>query len=630
VTAAEPDKAAGTAVFLAALLGLALFAAAVDGGTYALIPRGETFVLAWWNLALALALGLSPRARPTRASLIALAPWLGLVMWLTASLLWTESRGRTSVELARVLGLGAVLLGISLSFRGREWILAAAAVAVAAFAVCAVAFTSRVAPGLLTNPLAGTEVRRLSFPLNYWNALGCWSSMTVAMGLSWSVHAERRPVRAAALGGVCLASTVAYLSYSRSAAAGVALGAVAVIALSRHRWLAAAHTIVLAAGTAAMIAVIRGEPAIARGTGGEGGGAVALALALAMAGCGAAAYGLSHTHLGELRTPRRRTRAVLIGAAVTATVALVSVGPALADRAWDSFHRPTPAVTGDPALRLTTLGGTRGALWGAAVDGFSRHPLGGTGAGTYEFVWNRDQRRTYFVRDAHSLYFESLVELGLPGALLIVAVLTVLLLAVGRRALRVGDPRGAGAAVGCTAAFLVFCVAAGVDWMWESTAVTALALAAAATVAAAGAGAPVRWRLRRRLVAGGIAMLALAVQLPVLTSALQVRSSQRAWRAGDVDEAISRATTAIQVAPWATGGYLQRALLLERLGMTRGAAVDARRVVARERTNWQNWLILARIEAERRNVRAAVAAVRRAAALNPRAPLFRPARRSRR
>jgi tetratricopeptide (TPR) repeat protein len=113
------------------------------------------------------------------------------------------------------------------------------------------------------------------------------------------------------------------------------------------------------------------------------------------------------------------------------------------------------------------------------------------------------------------------------------------------------------------------------------------------------------------------------MQLPVLGAAIQVQASQREVRAGDFDGAASSATSAIQIAPWAASGYIQRAVLLERLGLGARAAADARRATQREPTNWNHWLILARIEAERGRIGAAVADARRAAALNPRAPLFR-------
>lgn len=343
--------------------------------------------------------------------------------------------------------------------------------------------------------------------------------------------------------------------------------------------------------------------------------------------CPLAALLTRRAGLETRRTPRRAARAAILVAGVIAVLAAAAAGPALANRAWESFHRPTPSLTGDPVQRFATLGGTRRALWSAALAAFADHPLGGTGAGTFEFVWNRDPHRAYYVRDAHSLYLESLAETGLPGALLVLVVVGSLLAAAVRVALK--EPDAGGAAAGAAAALLVFCVCAGVDWMWESTAVTAMAVALGGLAAAAGARPSGPLGARRRVPATIVAALALGVQLPVLAAAVQVRVSQRATRAGDVEAAVSAATTAVQVAPWAASGYAQRAVVLERFGLGAPAAADARQATDREPTNWEHWLVLARIEAERRRIGPAIAAARRAAALNPRAPLFAATKRSR-
>ena len=624
---AATDSRPWRAASLAALPALGLFSAALGGGAYGLIARSEVFVLVWWTLLFGLTFALLPRARPTRTMTIAVACWLLLAGWTALGLQWTESSERTFIEVARVLGLAGAVLAIGVTFRDDEWRLAVAAVAVAAAGVCALAMTSRLAPALLDDPLSSAGlVRRLSFPLNYWNALGCWSAMTVTLSLAWSAHARAWLPRGAALAGACLAGSVLYLTYSRSAAAGVLIGVVVVVALSRHRWLAAVHALVALAGTGVIILAIRSAPAIAQGTGGEGGGKVAIVAGFVFLACPVAALLTSRLRIETWRAPRQSVRAAMIAAAVVAVLAAAATGPALANRAWQSFHRPTPSLTGDPALRLGTLGGTRHALWSAALDGFAEHPLGGTGAGTYEFVWNRHPHRAYYVRDAHSIYLESLAELGLPGALLLLGALGSLLAAAVGSALR--QEGAAGPAV--AGALVVYCICAGVDWMWESTAVTAMALALGALAAASGSRPAAPLLARRRAAVAVAALLGLGIQLPVIASAVQVRTSQQAARAGDADKAIAAATTAVQVAPWAATGYSQRALVLERLGLGGRAAADARRAADREPTSWRHWLVLARVEAERGRIRQAVDAARRAAALNPRAPLFaeqkRPAR----
>ena len=627
--AVKADNRSWDAVCLAGLAGLGLVATALSGGAYGVIARSETFVLLWWTLVLGLTFALLPRARGTRTMTVTLVGWSLLAGWIALSLLWTESQERTFIELARVLGFTGIVLAAGVCFRGNEWRVAVAAVTAAAVGVCAIAMTSRLAPGLFDNPLTRAGLlRRLAFPLNYWNALGCWSAMTVALSYAWSVHARTWAARGIALAGMCLAASVVYLTYARSATAAIVIGVVAVVMLSRRRWLATAHALVALAGTGIIIGAIRAAPEVARGTGGAGGGTVAMIAGLVFLACPLAALLTRRAGLETWRTPRRAARVALATAGLVVLFAAVVAGPALASRAWHSFNRPTPSLRGDPVHRFGTLGGTRRALWSAALDAFGEHPIGGTGAGTFEFDWNRGPHREYYVRDAHSLYLESLAELGLPGTLLVLAALGCLLAAALRPALREQD--AAGAAIGAAAALLVYCVCAGVDWMWESTVVTATAVALGGLAATAGARPARALGGRRRVAAAIVAAIALAVQLPVLAAAVQLRTSERAARAGDTDHAVSAATAAVEVAPWGASAYAQRALVLESLGLGARAAADARRATRREPTNWSHWLVLARIEAERGRVGPAIAAARRAAALNPHSPLFaappRPAR----
>ncbi|HEY7074331.1 MAG TPA: O-antigen ligase family protein [Solirubrobacteraceae bacterium] len=522
-------------------------------------------------------------------------------------------------------GYIGLVLAVGWVVAGRAWRAAAAAVAVAGAAVCVVALVSRLAPDLFTNPVRAAGVaQRLSFPLNYWNAVGCWAAMTVALTLAWSAHAVRRPMRGLSLAGTSAACAVAYLTFSRSAIAGVLIAVVAVVALSQHRWLAAAHALVVGGATTGIVLTIRATPAIERGTGGAGGGKVGAVILSAAAVCLVAPLLTERLGLERVRLPARRTRQILLTGIVGVVAAGVLVGPALANRALKSFEAPTPAITGDPAQRLTTLGGTRGTLWRVALDAFERHPLTGTGPGTYEFFRNRDPHGSFFVRNAHSLYLENLAELGILGALLVITALAALLAGAVRTTLRAQDPATRGAAAGAAAALIVFCVTAGVDWMWQSTAVTLMALAAGTLAANAGGRGPApRRTLARRLPVTLLSAGALVVQLPVLGAAIQVHASQSDVRARAFGAATSAATTATQLAPWAASGYEQRALVLEQIGLGAQAAADEERAVAREPTNWQHWLILGRIEAERGRVRAAVADARRAEALDPHDLLFR-------
>lgn len=611
---------------LAALLGGAVVAVALRGGSYGPIPRGETFVLILWVLALGLALGLLPARRLPRPAWLAVGALVALAGWTAIGLAWTESAERTVGEVARTLGLAALLLLVVWTFGGRGWAAAVLALTAAAIAVIAVALASRLAPDLVSSPLTTAGLyRRLGYPLNYWNALGVWSTMTVALSLAVSIHAPVRWMRGVALGGACLAIPVAYLTYSRTAAITIALALIGVVALSRRSWQAAANGALAALGGGLVILVIRAHPEIANGRGSAGAEVVAEAVVLVVGLCVLVGIsGLTERAAG-FRLPHRVATGALAAAAVIGLAGAVAVGPALADRVWTSFEqRNESTAVRDPAERLGNLSGVRRDLWVVGLKAFRDHPLGGTGGGTYEFVWNRDARRDTPVRDAHSLYIETLAERGLPGLLLLVTALVAILVAGLRAALAQRDEARAGMAGGCVVGFAVFCISAGVDWMWELTAVAVLGLACAGLACAAGAGdAPVALRRDARAVAAVAALACLLVQLPVLMSASEVRSSRRAIAQGRVDDALAAADTAIGVQPWGASGYLQRALVLERAGALAFAARDAAKATTKEATNWQTWLILGRIEAERGRVKPALRAARRARDLNPRSPLFR-------
>jgi hypothetical protein len=612
---------------LAAVLGLGVLVVALRGGSYDEVARSETFVAVWWIAALALGFGLVPLTRWSPALRIAVAALVGLAAWTALGLLWTGSAERTVGEATRVIGYAGLVMLVASSFGDRDRPLVAGVLTAVGGGVCALALASRLMPEVLSSALgrSGYAASRLDYPFNYWNSLGCWAAMTLALALAASVHAASRWVRGAAIAIAAVAPVVAYLTYSRTALISVAVSCVLVVALSSRRWLAAANAAVATAAAAAIVLAIRAEPEIARGTGTAGRPTVLLAIAVAVGLAVLAVTVGPRDRLARHRVPSHLwRRRILPGIAAVAVLLGVLFGPALASRAWDSFQRPETPLGADPAQRLTSLGGTRSAQWKVALSSFEHHALHGIGAGTFEFAWNQDSRRTGHVVDAHSLYLEALAELGWPGGILIVGALGALLLAALRAATRGSEGPARGAAVGCAAAFAVFCLTAGVDWMWESTAITLMALALGA-LAAAG---PVAWaaRLRWPLRVGAAALGAVVViaQLPALVAGVQVRTSQESAASGRLADAVVQASAAARTEPWGADDQLQLALALERIGRLADASAAARRAVEREPQNWELWLVAGRIDAERGRIRAALKAIGRARALNPRSPLFQP------
>ena len=128
-------------------------------------------------------------------------------------------------------------------------------------------------------------------------------------------------------------------------------------------------------------------------------------------------------------------------------------------------------------LAAQLAGANRPHYWHVAWKEYTLNPLTGSGAGTFDSYWLHYRPISSFARDAHSLYVETLAELGPLGLALVVLALAVPLLGLRRH----GDPLLAAAGAG----YAAFVVHAAVDWDWELPAVTLTGLACGAALLAA-------------------------------------------------------------------------------------------------------------------------------------------------
>ena len=164
----------------------------------------------------------------------------------------------------------------------------------------------------------------------------------------------------------------------------------------------------------------------------------------------------------------------------------------LSDR-WEEFKQPAGPEDANTAERFESASGNgRYQYWQAAVDANATDPLIGIGPGTYEYFWAEDGSLPGFVRDAHSLFFETLAELGIVG-LLLIGGLVFGVVGVRRRrrssALKESTRPWLAAA---TAACIAFAAAAAIDWVWELAVIPVvfLLLAAGPALRAAPSAAP--------------------------------------------------------------------------------------------------------------------------------------------
>ena len=595
------------------------------GGSYDIVAFEEQGLVIWWIVAIGFALGLLPRARPSRATLLLWGALAAYTAWTALSLLWTQSAELTTVEIARSLDyLGLVVLAACLLTRD-SWRSALAGLGFAALLVCVMALGTRLMPGVfgVDHLSRSLGADRLSYPFGYWNAVAAWGVMCIAMALTWSAHDASRVRRATTLGLVPVAGAMTYITYSRQGAIGAAIAVIIVLAVSRHRLTALAHMAVAAAGTGLVILAIRAHTQIAQGTGTGGAGTVIVVLLLACAVAAGTALLTRSVRLDEWRAPVGLRRPLAIGVGVVVVAAGAAVGPHLASRAWHSFTRVTfVGPQTNPTARLTTLAGGRYRVWKAAINAFDAHPADGTGAGTFEFWWNQHATTPEFTRDAHNIWLENMAELGFPGLLLIVAVAAGALgLAITARA-RARRGASAGAAAAVVALMLVYLLHATIDWMWESTAVTVLALGAVAAVGARLGGRPrhLRVPVRAALVVGAGA--AAFLQLPGVMSTNDIRSSQAAERVGNAGAALSAARDAVSAEPWSASAREQEALVLETGGQLSQAKHEESLAVSDEPTNYAHYLIRSRIDAELGQLVAAVRDYGRTYQLRPQSILF--------
>jgi hypothetical protein len=599
---------------------------ALRGGSYDIVPRHEEAIAVWWILVLGWAFGILPRAKPPRSAAIPIVALLLLALWTAISLSWTSSDERTYLELARFGHYAGVLLLIWSLVTRDNWRAVAGGVLFGSVAVSALAMASRLDPSAFpTNYITlRFEINRLSYPFNYWNAVGAWTVMSMAMALAWSAHTRNVFIRAACLAAVPIAGTAAYVTYSRAAVIDAVIALFLVIALSRNRWVAFIHALGAAGGAALAISTVRGHHEIVEATGNKGAGLVLLALIGGAAICAAVAVATWYAKGDSWRLPKRPAQIAVVTGILALAIVVPAAGHNTISSRWHEFrHEENTSDTADPAQRLSHLNGNRYFIWRSAWDAFKDKPVKGLGAGTYEFWWDQ-QGGAEFIRDAHNLYIEELGEQGIFGGVLIVLMLGAILWGGLRARSRLsGDDVGLNA--GLLAAFGVFLFAAGVDWIWESTAVGMLGVIAGAV--AAGALAEPRVRAPRALFRAPVVVLGIVValiQLPSLASTTATRKSQHQFSKDQTEAALASANDAVQAEPWAASPYVQRALVEESMDQLTAARNDLLRAQGKEPLNWRQPLLLARIDAERGDADAALADYKRAKQLRPKGVYVNP------
>jgi hypothetical protein len=320
----------------------------------------------------------------------------------------------------------------------------------------------------------------------------------------------------------------------------------------------------------------------------------------------------------RVRVPALARRAYAAGLVLVCFAVLIAVfahygsPPTLARKAYHSFTSAPPAATGSVNKRLFSLSSTgRARQWRVAWDDYMAHPLLGSGAGTYEQQWLRRRPDRSKVINAHSLYLETLAEVGPIGlALLLTALGLPLFAAIGIRA-RPAVPAACGA-------YVAYLVHAGVDWDWEMPGVTLAALfCGSALLVAARRGASVV-RVPKAFRIGALAMTGVLASLALIGLAgnAALSAADRAASDAKPGRAEAEARNATRWAPWSSAPWQQLAAAQLAQGEQALARESLAKAIAKDSHNWRLWYELSLISTGRRRARALAEAAR----LNPLQP----------
>ena len=427
--------------------------------------RDGGYFIASWGVACIVLLGiLATAALMLRSSLgglpgmVALAGWGLLAAWQGLSSLWADepsaAMSAMSLTLLYAAAFGLVLVASDGAFTLRRLLELSLLVAV-------VVGVSSVGQRLLPDVLPGAESGgRLATPISYWNTL----ALAFAFGLVLSVGLGGDATRAPWLRALCAAPAPLFalgilFTQSRGALLVTVVGLALLVAVAPGRLTTVWAALVAGLVSVPLMAYANDQPSLRAENVLEqphaaAGARVALALLVAAAVCAAASLYVGA--IARLLAEPRRARiagVVVAGCALLVVVGALAARPpeggpvTWADRQFDSFRTFDPGARDDAQSvsdRLVVAAGSgRWQNWSVAWHEFEDSPAAGTGAGDYRFRWTQFRDIDISVRNAHSLYLETLGESGIVGLLLLLTPLAAVGLAIGL-ALAAGAPPALG------------------------------------------------------------------------------------------------------------------------------------------------------------------------------------------
>ena len=555
----------------------------------------------------ALALGLAAVAAAAAALHVVPAPALdlptgaflgclfGLAVWMGLSTLWSLSPNLTWGYTNRTLVYAAfALLGVLLAAilpRPGETVARAAAVLLGL--VLGWALLAKCVPALYGDY---GRIARLRAPLGYWNELALLGDVAVPVALWLAAPRGRRAVVRAAGALLLYAAVVTLLlTYSRFGVLLAVAAAAGWVLLDRDRvesLVAAALAAAAGAGAFGVAYALPGitkdgQPHATRVHDGWVFGLVVLALGAVVFG---AALALARAETRRPLAPGRRRQVERMAAlaAVLAVMAAIALSAAFVSRIWHEFTNPVSSqISSSSPNRLGSLNSSnRWRWWTEEWSAFTGHPLGGTGAGTFQLTDLRLRSSPLTTEEPHNTPLQLLGETGIVGFLLYAGAAAAAALGIVRARRRAsGGELAAVTALGVgLAAFLVHTV---VDMDWNYVATCGPLLLVAGAVVGRRAPEPAAARSRHPLLAIGAVLFALGAVYSLAAPWL----SDRQLASATTIAGFKRAHT---YNPLSTLALSEWATLEDATGNLRQAQKLYRQEVSLEPENGSTWYDLGR------------------------------------
>jgi hypothetical protein len=347
-----------------------------------------------------------------------------------------------------------------------------------------------------------------------------------------------------------------------------------------------------------------------------------LATLVCVLGVGIVRYLLDEP-LARVRVPSVRWRVMAPVLVAVTVIVLLAVNPAAR---VDEFTSPSEVASAAPGQGhlLSSGGSDRYQYWKAAVDAFASRPVTGIGAGNYQLYWNAHPQVALPLVNAHSLYLETLAELGVVGLALVLGFFAAPVLA----ALKRGTISSGGEVAAALAVLAAGALTAAIEWTWQIPADFAPVVIAAglltapkpgARLALVGGGADIRpsSRFGLGIATVGIAWASIWAAGVLLITDLKLDASRAAAARGDLAQAADDARAAATVQPWSPEPRLQLALVQEVGGNLRAARTAAGETIDRASDDWRPWAVASRIDARAGHLATAFREIARARALSP-------------